>query len=77
MAGRLILNLKSQSQTDRSDDPSNATDMFFRSAYGRRRGAPHSLLDTVLSNLGEPLRVDDEDNLSEDNEEGNALYSEG
>ena len=38
--------------------------MFFRNAYGRSFQAGHnearSIMDTILGNIGEPLRVDDE-----------------
>lgn len=47
--------------------------MFFRSAYGRHEDAPHSLVDNILGNIGQPLGVGDEDMSSEENEEGNEV----
>ena len=44
--------------------------MFFRSVYGNSpgRNEPRSIEDTILGNIGEPLRVDSEsdDDINEE-----------
>ena len=40
--------------------PSTQTDIFFRNAYGGARDRP-SFVDSVLGNIGTPLRVGNED----------------
>ena len=54
--------------------------MFFRSAYGQSPGQSETrtIMDTILGNIGEPLRVEDEDNEDngEDNGEGSTELRE-
>ena len=42
--------------------------MFFHTAYGptRRRGLPHTVGDSILGNIGEPLRVEEEEDEEDD-----------
>ena len=51
--------------------------MFFRSAYGQSAGRneTRTIMDTILGNIGEPLRVDYEND--EDNGEDNDLMELG
>ena len=54
--------------------------MFFRSAYGRRQypDNPRSIVDSILGNIGEPLRTgsdEDDDRVETDGEEVMELHS--
>ena len=64
----LILNLRSY---DQSSDQSFSANTFLRSgetiAFGQH--GPHSFVDTILGNLGEPLRTADDDDADEFDEE--------
>ena len=57
------------------DNSGNAeVDEFFRTTYGRRSNGKvsnnhHSVIDTVLGNIGEPLRVGEDDNGDGDEDE--------
>lgn len=74
LANRLVLNLRShaESERDESSVKSIQTDIFFRMAYGptRRRGLAHTVGDSILGNIGEPLRVEEEDILDVEENEG-------
>ena len=62
LASRLVLNLRTHDKPN-SSSPSTKTDIFFQNAYGGARdgGDRLSLMDSVLGNIGAPLRVGDED----------------
>ena len=80
MTNYLILNLRSQAQAEEATTLSTKTDMFFRSAYGQSpgRNETRTIMDTILGNIGEPLRVDDEndEDNGEDNGEGSTEIRE-
>ena len=52
---------------DNSPESASKTDIFFHKVYGKPHDAhqPPSFMDTILGNIGEPLRVDDEDEEEE------------
>ena len=61
LANRLVLNLRTHSQSNNLSNPGTKTDVFFQQAYGGTRGAGRlqsSMIDSVLGNIGAPLRVD-------------------
>ena len=72
-ANRLVLNLRLFAQSTNRQLPNligmgiaiSKTDAFFRRAYSGRHDLnpeePRSMMDTILGNIGEPLRVGDED----------------
>ena len=59
LTNHLVLNLRSKGQSEDPTDPSTKTDMFFRSAYGQPEDPnnPQSIVNSILGNIGEPLRV--------------------
>ena len=68
LANRLVLNLRTHSHSHDLPNPTTKTDMFFRQAYGGSRidGRFQTAIDSVLGNIGAPLRVG---NDPEDGEE--------
>ena len=61
LANRLVLNLRTHSHSHDLPNPTTKTDMFFRQAYGGSRidGRFQTAIDSVLGNIGAPLRVGD------------------
>ena len=57
-----MLNLRQLAQPDSPSKLESKVDIFFRRAYGKPRNSEDSssMMDTILGNIGEPLRVDDE-----------------
>ena len=78
LVNRLVLNLRS---LDRSMDASKLsdikTDVFFRQAYGTQRNQDRSFMATILGNIGEPLRVDDDDLFENDSLEDERVVGTG
>ena len=62
LANRLVLNLRTHSHSHDLPNPTTKTDMFFRQAYGGSRidGRFQTAIDSVLGNIGAPLRVGNE-----------------
>ena len=77
MANRLVLNLRSQAHSGASE-PTSKADVFFRIAYKKPYDPeqPLSMVDTILGNIGEPLRIDDENNGRVNGKESNAEEEE-
>lgn len=65
LTNRLILNLRTLEKSNISN-PSTRTDIFFHQAYGGTHGRS-SFMDSVLGNIGAPLRVEDENDEHENN----------
>ena len=62
LANRLVLNLRTHSQSNDLANPTTKTDIFFRRAYGGSHvdGRFQSATDSVWGNIGAPLRVGDD-----------------
>ena len=62
LANRLMLNLRHLARPESPSELESKVDLFFRRAYGKLHSPdePLSIMDTILGNIGEPLRVDDE-----------------
>ena len=59
LTNRLVLNLRTNTQPSDLSNPTTKTDMFFQQAYGGSHvtGRFQSGIDSVLGNIGAPLRV--------------------
>ena len=68
-SSRLILNLRTYDQSNDSSNPTK-TDIFFHKAYGgsRTNDRFHSAIDSVLGNIGAPLRGGDDPEDGDDDE---------
>ena len=62
LANHLMLNLRHLAHPESSSEVESKVDLFFRRAYQKPHNPeePLSIMDTILGNIGEPLRVDDE-----------------
>ena len=60
LTNRLILNLRTHDRSSNPSNPTTKTDIFFQQVYGGSRiaGGFQSAIDSVLGNIGAPLRVD-------------------
>ena len=70
LTNRLVLNLHMHSQSNDLTNPIIKTDIFFRQAYGGSRidGRFQSAIDSVLGNIGAPLRVGNDPEDGEEDE---------
>ena len=68
LTNRLILNLRTHDQSNDLSNPTTKTDIFFRQAYGGSRigGRFQTAIDSVLGNIGAPLRVGEDEEPEED-----------
>ena len=59
---RFMLNLRHLARPESPSELESKVDLFFRRAYQKPHNPeePLSIMDTILGNIGEPLRVDDE-----------------
>ena len=76
LVDHLVLNLRSYGKPHESSEATTITDIFFRTAYGQahRGDGPRSTMDTILGNIGEPLRVhDNNEEIVSDNVEEEAI----
>ena len=62
IANHLMLNLRYLAHPESPSELESKVDSFFRRAYQKSHDPkePLSIADTILGNIGEPLRVDDE-----------------
>ena len=70
LANRLVLNLRTHSQSNNLPSPNIKTDIFFHRAYGgsHTNDRFHSAIDSVLGNIGAPLRGGDDPEDGDDDE---------
>ena len=63
LTNHLVLNLRSHARLEVYSELTSKRDTFFCEAYGVSKNPekPLSVADSILGNIGDPLRVDDED----------------
>ena len=73
LTNHLVLNLRTHDKLHNASSLSTKMDIFFRNAYGgaRNRGDRASFMDSILGNIGAPLRVGDENKDDDYIAEGN------